>query len=36
MLAPVLSSSLTTIAAFIPLMLVGGIIGRILFDIPVV
>ena len=36
MLAPVLSSSLTTIAAFLPLMLVGGIIGRILFDIPVV
>ena len=34
MLAPVLSSSLTTIAAF--LMLVGGIIGSILFDIPVV
>ena len=36
MLAPVLSSSLTTIAAFLPLMLVSGIIGRILFDIPVV
>ena len=36
MLAPVLSSSLTTVAAFLPLMLVSGIIGRILFDIPVV
>ena len=36
MLAPVLSSSLTTIAAFVPLMLVGGIIGAILFDIPLV
>ncbi len=36
MLTPVLSSSLTTIAAFLPLMLVGGIIGNILFDIPLV
>ncbi len=36
MLAPVLSSSLTTVAAFMPLMLVSGIIGRILFDIPLV
>lgn len=36
MLAPVLSSSLTTVAAFLPLMLVGGIIGNILFDIPLV
>ena len=27
MLAPVMSSSLTTVAAFLPLMLVGGIIG---------
>ncbi len=36
MLAPVISSSLTTIAAFLPLMLVSGIIGNILFDIPVV
>jgi multidrug efflux pump subunit AcrB len=36
MLAPVLSSSLTTIAAFFPLMLVTGIIGSILFDIPFV
>ena len=34
MLAPVMSSSLTTIAAFLPLMTVGGIIGNILFDIP--
>ena len=36
MLAPVLASSLTTVAAFMPLMLVGGIIGKILFDIPLV
>lgn len=36
MLAPVLSSSLTTVAAFIPLMMVSGIIGNILFDIPFV
>ena len=36
MLAPVLASSLTTVAAFMPLMLIGGIIGKILFDIPLV
>lgn len=36
MLAPVISASLTTVAAFLPLMLVGGIIGNILFDIPLV
>ncbi len=36
MLAPVTASSLTTIAAFIPLTLVGGIIGNILFAIPLV
>jgi multidrug efflux pump subunit AcrB len=36
MLAPVMASSLTTIAAFLPLMLVGGIIGNILFAIPLV
>ena len=36
MLAPVLSSSLTTIAAFLPLMLVGGPLGSILFAIPLV
>ncbi len=36
MLAPVMSSSLTTVAAFFPLMLVTGIIGSILFDIPYV
>jgi len=36
MLAPVMSSSLTTIAAFIPLMIISGIIGKILFDIPFV
>jgi len=36
MLAPVMASSLTTIAAFLPLMLVGGIIGKILLTIPLV
>ncbi len=36
MLAPVFSASLTTVAAFLPLMLIGGIIGNILFDIPLV
>jgi multidrug efflux pump subunit AcrB len=36
MLAPVVASSLTTVAAFLPLMLVGGIIGNILYHIPLV
>jgi len=36
MLVPVMASMLTTLAAFLPLMLVGGVIGRILFDIPFV
>lgn len=36
MLAPVIASSLTTVAAFLPLMLVSGIIGNVLFDIPLV
>jgi multidrug efflux pump subunit AcrB len=36
MLAPVVASSLTTIAAFLPLMLVGGTIGNILNVIPLV
>ena len=36
MLAPVSASSLTTIAAFVPLMLVGAEIGNILFAIPLV
>lgn len=36
MLAPVVSASLTTVAAFLPLMLIGGVIGNILFDIPLV
>ncbi|OUR63699.1 acriflavin resistance protein [Methylophaga sp. 42_25_T18] len=36
MFAPVISSSLTTIASFLPLMMIGGIIGNILFDIPFV
>lgn len=33
---PVLASSLTTIAAFTPLLLINGIVGKILRDIPVV
>ncbi len=33
---PVVAASLTTVAAFIPLMMIGGIIGNILFDIPFV
>jgi multidrug efflux pump subunit AcrB len=36
MLAPVLASSLTTIAAFLPLMLVGGRVGNIIIAIPIV
>lgn len=36
MFAPVIASSLTTIAAFIPLMLIGGPTGKILFEIPLV
>ncbi|MCG8612602.1 MAG: efflux RND transporter permease subunit [Pseudomonadales bacterium] len=36
MFVPVMSSSMTTIAAFLPLMLVSGIIGNILGDIPFV
>ncbi|MEH6813791.1 MAG: efflux RND transporter permease subunit, partial [Motiliproteus sp.] len=36
MLAPVLASSLTTISAFIPLLIIGGYIGNILIDIPTV
>ncbi len=36
MLAPVMASSLTSMAAFLPLMLVSGMIGNILFDIPLV
>lgn len=36
MFAPVTASSMTTIAAFLPLMLVGGIIGNILIDIPTI
>lgn len=36
MLTPVIASSLTTVAAFLPLMMIGGIIGTILFDIPFV
>ena len=36
MLAPVLASSLTTIAAFLPLMLIGGRMGAIMMAIPIV
>ena len=36
MVGPVVAASLTTVAAFMPLMLIGGIIGNILFDIPLV
>ena len=36
MLAPVTASSMTTIAAFLPLLLIGGTIGNILVDIPTV
>ena len=36
MFVPVMSSSLTTVAAFLPLMMISGIIGNILFDIPLV
>ena len=36
MFPPVISSSLTTVAAFLPLIMVGGIIGNILKDIPTV
>lgn len=36
MLIPVTSSSLTTVSAFIPLLLISGTIGQILFDIPLI
>jgi len=36
MLAPVMSSSLTTVAAFIPLFAISGFIGKFLGDIPFV
>ena len=36
MIGPVFSSSLTTIAAFLPLVLIGGIIGQIIRDIPII
>ncbi|MDE1461016.1 efflux RND transporter permease subunit [Spartinivicinus poritis] len=36
MLAPVTASSLTTIAAFLPLLILEGNIGNILIDIPIV
>ena len=36
MLAPVLASSLTTIAAFLPLMMIGGHMGSIMLAIPIV
>ncbi len=36
MFAPVLSATLTTIAAFLPLMVIGGIMGVVIREIPVV
>lgn len=36
MLAPVVSSSLTTIATFLPLTMISGIVGKILYDIPLI
>lgn len=36
MLWPVVASSLTTVAAFLPLLVVSGVIGNILGDIPIV
>ncbi len=36
MVWPVVASSLTTIAAFLPLLMVGGVFGKIMFDIPLV
>lgn len=36
MLSPVMASSLTTVGAFLPLMLIGGEMGNILFAIPLV
>ncbi|MGD9888426.1 MAG: efflux RND transporter permease subunit [Halothiobacillaceae bacterium] len=33
---PVVASSLTTVAAFLPLLMVGGVFGKIMFDIPLV
>ena len=36
MAGPVFSSSLTTIAAFLPLILIGGIIGQIIREIPII
>ena len=36
MLVPVTASSLTTVAAFLPLMMIGGEMGNILFAIPLV
>ncbi len=36
MLAPVSASSLTTIAAFFPLLIVGGVMGTIMFELPLI
>lgn len=36
MLLPIVTSSLTTVCAFIPLLFVSGIVGKILLDIPFV
>ncbi len=36
MLNPIAASMLTTVAAFLPLLIIGGVIGNILRDIPIV
>ena len=36
MFTPVFASSFTTIASFMPLFLIGGTIGKIIFDIPLI
>lgn len=36
MFLPVLSSSLTTIAAFLPLMLISGVMGKMVFEMPLI
>ena len=36
MLPPVIASSLTTIAAFLPLVMIQGVMGKIIFDMPTV
>ncbi|WP_420411774.1 efflux RND transporter permease subunit [Roseibium sp.] len=36
MLAPIFAASLTTIAAFVPILLIGGVLGQIMGTLPVV